>query len=131
MTQVMRVLQRKHRITLENFCLTLTDEIPPCYVVNIEPLDGQVIENPRALIEDYDKTLAEYHNVYGLKRKDQVKPPILRILKSGSFEQLRQSLILSGASEAQIKLPKISNDRQLFPESAVIAEYQDDQILAS
>ena len=105
-TQVMRELQRKHAVALENFCITLTDEIPPSYIVNIELSAGQTLEDPRAFIEDYDEILKQYHMLYKLKRKDQVKPPILRILNPNSFEQLQQSLILKGASEAQIKLPQ-------------------------
>ncbi|MEM9136599.1 MAG: GH3 auxin-responsive promoter family protein [Cyanobacteria bacterium P01_F01_bin.42] len=128
-TQVMSQLQKKHQVALENFCVTLTDEIPPCYVVNIELPEGKAIADPMQFIDDYDRFLADFHNIYGLKRKDQVKPPILRILQSGSFEQLQQSLIQKGASEVQIKLPKISYDRHLFPESAVIEEYQSQQTL--
>ena len=130
-TQVMRQLQQTHRVALENFCITLTNEIPPCYVVNIELRNGEDLANPKAFIEDYDRFLAEVHNIYGLKRKDQVKPPMLRVLKPGSFEELQTRLICKGASELQIKLPKISNDRQLFPESAVIEEYQGEASLAN
>lgn len=122
-TKVISALQRQHAVMLENFCITLTDEIPPCYVVNIELAKGQTLDDPQAFIEDYDQFLKEVHTVYEMKRQDQVKPPILRILQPGSFEQLHQALIQAGASEAQIKLPKISNDRQLLSELTVIAEF--------
>lgn len=122
-TKVISALQRKHSVMLENFCITLTDEIPPGYVVNIEIAEGQTLEDPRTFLEDYDEILQDVHKLYAMKRQDQVKPPILKIYQSGSFEQLHQALIKRGASETQIKLPKISNDRHLLSESTVVAEY--------
>lgn len=123
-TKTISQLEQKLDIKLANFCVTLTDEIPPCYVVNIELPEGERLNDPKAFIKGYDQLLGECHNLYAVKRKDQVKPPILRILKSGSFQALHDTMIRKGVSETQIKLPKISNDRQLFETSTVIEEYQ-------
>ena len=132
-TKTISQLEHQLNVKLANFCVTLTDEIPPCYVVNVELPAGETLDNPKAFITGYDKLLSECHNLYGVKRQDQVKAPILRILKPGTFQNLQDKMIRKGMSETQIKLPKISNDRQLFDESTVMAEYQfeDQKILVT
>ncbi len=122
-TQVINALQEKHELVLENFCVTLTEEIPPRYVVNIElPCQGN-LPNPEQFIQDFDHLLGEVHHFYQIKRQDQVQPPDLRVLASGSFQQWQQDLVHQGIAESQIKIPKISNDRTLFSQSHLVAEY--------
>lgn len=121
-TQVMNTLQHQFGCQLENFCITLSDDIPPRYLVNIELAPGEVLADPTAFLETFDQTLQQVHTMYKIKRRDQVTPPILRIFRSGSFEQLRTQLIQAGAIENQIKLPKISNDRDLFARMTVLQE---------
>ena len=45
-------------------------------------------------------------------RKDQVPPPRLRILATGSFEQFRQQQLKKGTPDSQLKILHISEDRQ-------------------
>ncbi|NJN23427.1 MAG: GH3 auxin-responsive promoter family protein [Acaryochloridaceae cyanobacterium RL_2_7] len=124
-------LEKQYDVKIINFCITLTDEIPPRYVVNVELARGDRLQSPQSFIQRYEQFLTEVHNIYGVKRKDQLKPPILRILHPGTFQRLQEQMVQKGVGEAQIKLPKISNDRQLFAESAVMEEYQcEDQNLS-
>ncbi|NJN23429.1 MAG: GH3 auxin-responsive promoter family protein [Acaryochloridaceae cyanobacterium RL_2_7] len=119
----MSLLQQQCDVSLTNFCMTLTDEIPPAYVLNVELPPGASLSNPGAFIGRFDQLLSEGHHLYGVKRVNQLLPaPILRILKPGSFERLQQQMILGGVSATQIKLPKISNDRKLFDVSMVLEE---------
>jgi hypothetical protein len=123
-TQTINALQRTHDLRLENVCVTLTDEIPPRYVVNIELAAGQTLAAPEKFLWAFDEELKAVHVMYELKRRDQVAPPILRVLAPGSFDQLRQRLVQGGTVENQIKLPKISNDRQFLRDLPIQYEVQ-------
>jgi hypothetical protein len=130
-TQVMNTLQHQFGCQLENFCVTLSEDIPPRYLVNIELAPGETLGDPAAFLAAFDQTLKQVHAMYKIKRRDQVTPPILRIFRPGSFEQLRTQLIQAGAIENQIKLPKISNDRDLFNSMTVLQEISLDACILS
>ncbi|MCM1982934.1 GH3 auxin-responsive promoter family protein [Lyngbya confervoides] len=123
-TQVMNALQQKYDLPLLNFCITLSDDIPPRYWVNVELLNQYQMPDPQKFLADFDRLLGEVHSVYELKRRDQVDPPCLRVLAPGSFQRWQQQLVQQGIAETQIKLPKISNDRALFTQTSTILEYR-------
>ncbi len=113
--QVMQLLQQDFNLPLENFCITLSDqEVPPHYLVNIELPVGQQLANPQAFLRQFDQRLKEIHVSYEVKRRDQVPPPRLRILASGSFDTIRQRLLQRGIPEAQLKFPHINEDRHFL-----------------
>ncbi|NJO43988.1 MAG: GH3 auxin-responsive promoter family protein [Cyanobacteria bacterium RU_5_0] len=113
--QAMQWLQRDFHLTLENFCITLSEhEIPPPYLVNIELAAGQTLSNPQAFIQQFDRRLKQIHTSYEVKRRDQVPPPHLRILAPGSFAKIRQRLLEYGIPESQLKFPHISDDRNFL-----------------
>jgi hypothetical protein len=114
-TQVMRHLQQKFELPLENFCVTLSDRgIPAHYWVNIELLPGHSLQDPIAFINEFDRYLKAIHTSYEVKRRDQVPPPRLRIYAPGSFAIIRQQMLQRGIPESQLKFPHISEDRQLL-----------------
>lgn len=111
--QVMQALQHEFDLSLENFCITLSEhEVPPHYLVNIELASGQTLADPEQFLQRFDEILKEVHLSYAKKRADIVPPPRLRILASGSFETLRQRLLQRGIPEAHLKFPHITEDRQ-------------------
>lgn len=113
--QVMQRLQKEFNLSLENFCITLSEnEIPPHYLVNIELLPGHNLDNPQEFIVQFDHILKEIHVSYAAKRLAQVPPPRLRIMASGSFGTIRQRLIEKGVPASQLKFPHISDDRQFL-----------------
>jgi acyl-CoA synthetase (AMP-forming)/AMP-acid ligase II len=124
--QVMRRLQQEFGVSLQNFCVTLSDrEIPPHYLVNIEMVPGHTLSNPIAFLEQFDRHLQEIHISYANKRHkrgEYIPPPRLRILAPGSFATLRQRFLQRGIHEAQLKFPHISEDRQLLAGLAVEQE---------
>jgi hypothetical protein len=110
--QVMQRLQQQFNVSLENFCITLSDqEIPPHYLVNIELAPGSELPNPALFIQQFDRCLQELHTSYAVKRQDQIPVPHLRILAAGSFATLRQRLLQQGVPESQLKFPHVSSDR--------------------
>lgn len=128
--QVMQRLQRDFGLTLENFCITLSEhEVPAHYLVNIELAPGQTLNHPKAFIEQFDRRLCEIHTSYANKRPDQVPSPRLRILAPGSFAALRQRLLQRGVPEGQLKLPHISEDRQYLSGLRVLQEVEMDEEL--
>ena len=121
--QVMQRLQQTFHVKLENFCITLSDDlVHPHYWVNVELAPGYQLDDPKAFIQQFDVELKDIHFSYQVKRKDQVPPPQLRILAQGSFDQLRQRMINQGVSEVQIKFPLVSENRRLLSEFEVRAE---------
>lgn len=113
--QVMQQLQQEFNVSLENFCITLSEqEIPPHYLVNIELAPGSHLSNPAIFIRQFDRHLQTLHTSYAIKRPEQIPSPHLRILAPGSFATLRQRLLQRGIPESQLKFPHISNDRQLL-----------------
>jgi hypothetical protein len=114
-TQVIRQLQKDFDLPLENFCITLSErEVPAHYWVNIELIPGHPLRDPEAFLTEFDRHLKAIHTSYEVKRRDQVPPPRLRILASGSFAMIRQQMIQRGIPESQLKFPHISEDRQLL-----------------
>ncbi|MGD2184176.1 GH3 auxin-responsive promoter family protein [Lusitaniella coriacea] len=114
-TQVMQILQQKFNILLEDFCITLSEnEFPARYLVNIELASDYHLQYPYAFIESFDNVLKEIHTYYDVKRKISIPPPCLRIMKSGSFDKIRQRQIKKGIPVYQLKFPHISEDRDFM-----------------
>jgi GH3 auxin-responsive promoter len=121
--QVMQILQQKFDIALEEFCITLSKDSPlPSYLVNIELASNSPRPNPQEFLQSFDDTLKEIHAFYAIKRRDQIPPPRLRILEPGSFARFRQRMIQRGAAESQLKIPHISDDRDLLEGLTVTQE---------
>lgn len=121
--QTMQMLQQAFQVSLENFCITLSDDvIPPHYLVNIELAPGETLSQPELFLQKFDDILKEVHAFYAIKRRDQIPQPRLRILESGSFAKLRQHLIQKGMAESQIKFPHVSEDRQFLNDLPIARE---------
>ncbi|WP_017662649.1 GH3 auxin-responsive promoter family protein [Baaleninema simplex] len=122
--QVMKQLQQDFDIALTNFCITLSEnETPPSYLVNIELVSGQTLSNPDTFLEQFDRHLQEIHTSYAFKRqRNQIPPPRLRVLASGSFDRVRQRLLQRGIPEHHLKFPHISEDRQFLTGVAIEQE---------
>ncbi|MGF1514965.1 MAG: GH3 auxin-responsive promoter family protein [Elainellaceae cyanobacterium] len=119
----MQKLQQQFDVVLENFCVTLSkDVIPAHYLVNIEVAAGSQLGNPQQFLQQFDETMKARQKFYGIKRRDQIPPPRLRILAPGSFEKLRLRMIQNGVTEAQLKFPHVSEDRDWLSCLAVVHE---------
>jgi hypothetical protein len=113
--QVMRQLQQEFDLQFEDFCVTLSEnEVPAHYWVNLELNSSSQLEQPELLLRRFDAVLQQKNGHYEIMRRDQVPPPGLRILAHGSFERLRQHLLQRGNSENQLKIPHVSEDRELL-----------------
>jgi acyl-CoA synthetase (AMP-forming)/AMP-acid ligase II len=124
-TQVMKQLQAKFQVYLDDFCVTLSkNEVPAYYCVNIELANGQHLERPDAFLHCFDEFLKEINNPYGTVRIDQVPPPRLQILAPGSFGMIRKRQLDKGMSDSQLKFPHISEDRQFLEGLTVLQNVQ-------
>lgn len=109
----MQQLQTSFQVTLKNFCITLPKaDLPAYYLVNIELAPTDRLADPEKFLQQFEEIMQSVQKFYAIKRRDQIAPPRLRILASGSFETLRQRMIRRGISAAQIKFPHVSENRQ-------------------
>lgn len=111
---VMQRLQTEFNLTLEDFCLTLSEqETPAHYILNIELSADETLPNLAQLRQRFDEILQEVNPRYGEKRQDLVPPPQLHLLASGSFNIVRKRQLERGVPDSQLKFPHISEDRTL------------------
>ncbi|MEB3359777.1 MAG: GH3 auxin-responsive promoter family protein [Synechococcales bacterium] len=121
--EVMGQLQRAFGVTLENFCITLSDDtVPAHYLVNIELAPDQALADPLQFLQRFDELMRIVQHFYAIKRHDQIPAPRLRILAPGSFERLRQSMIKRGVAEAQLKFPHVNEDRNWLAGLTILQE---------
>ena len=124
-TQVMQGLQREFKVTLEDFCITLSEhEFPSHYLVNIELAEHQAIENPQAFLSSFEQRLRAANTFYALNRQNQIPSPRLRILAPGSFAILRQRQLQKGIPDSQLKFPHLSEDRKFLAGLTVLQEFK-------
>lgn len=123
--QVMAALQEAHSLTVEGFCITVSDDlIAPHYILNIElPVDESLTE-PEQFLKQFDQLLHDANANYGEQRdRHDIAPPQLNFLKPGSFATLRQRKLKQGANDASIaKLSHISSDRTLLNDVEIIQQ---------
>lgn len=121
--RVMQRLQQEFGLSLEDFCVTLSEQdIPAHYWVNLELSPESSLDRPEAFLRRFDAVLQEENGHYQILRRDQVPAPGLRILKHGSFETLRHRLLKNGMAENQLKVPHVSEDRALLANLKVAQE---------
>ncbi|MGQ4646490.1 GH3 family domain-containing protein [Lyngbya aestuarii] len=115
-TQVMQALQQEFSLPLEDFCITLSESlITPHYLLNIELIPGQKLEDTQAFLVSFDRKLKQANASYAVKRPRNFLPaPRLRILAPGSFAILRQRQVARGVPDSQLKFPHISEDREFL-----------------
>ena len=113
----MQALHQEFNLRLDDFCITLSEqEFPAHYIVNIELAAGETLTNPQAFLNRFEYWLKQINTPYGTVREGQVPPPILRILKEGSFNIVRQRQLKKGMPDSQLKLPHITEDRLFLAE---------------
>ena len=121
--EVMVRLQQTFAVALENFCVTLSDDVIPAhYLVNIELASGSSLSNPEQFLQAFDDTMKELQEYYAIRRRDQIPLPRLRILAPGSFETLRQRMLDRGVAGSQLKFPHVSEDRHWLDGLTVLQE---------
>ncbi|MBX2862696.1 MAG: GH3 auxin-responsive promoter family protein [Leptolyngbyaceae cyanobacterium MAG.088] len=122
-SQVMVALQDK--LPVEDFCVTLSESlVDPYYVVNVELTQAANRSKLQHFLEGFDHQMRQANASYGLKRKkNDITPPQLNVLATGSFKQLRQRRLKPGTSDdAQVKLSHISSDRTLLNGLTIIQQ---------
>lgn len=124
-TQVMQTLQREFNLSLEDFCITLSEQdYPAHYLVNIELSPDQTLHRPEAFLKRFDQCLGEFNRPYATVRSDQVPPPHLQILAPGSFAMIRQRQLQRGTSDSQLKFPHLSEDRRFLDSLEVLRAFR-------
>jgi len=121
---VIQQLQTEFNFTLEDFCITLSEqETPAPYILNIEA-SNDPLPNLLTLLQRFDECLKEVNPRYGAKREELVPPPQLQLLAPGSFNIVRQRQRENGMPDSQLKFPHISEDRSLIAGLIVLETVQ-------
>ena len=121
--QTLRTLQEEFGVKLEDFCVTLADDvIPGGYVVHIELAPGETLANPDRFLERFEHWMATFNEPYGTVRQSQVPPPRLRVLRSGSFVEVRRRQVERGMFDSQLKILHIQNDGSLLADLPIEQE---------
>jgi GH3 auxin-responsive promoter len=121
--ETLRTLQEEFNVKLEDFCITLAeDAIPGGYVVNIELAAGHTLADPTRFLERFEHWMATFNEPYGTVRQSQVPPPRLRVLRSGSFVEVRRRQVQRGMFDSQLKILHIQNDASLLADLPIDRE---------
>ncbi len=122
---IVQELQKKFKLSLENFCVTLSEDgFPPAYILNIELHPDSDLQEPEFFLKQFDLKLQELNTCYKIERTSAIPSPLLRILAPGSFAQLTQRLIAKGMPESQVKILNLNPNRQYLSGLKVIQEFQ-------
>ncbi|AFY67548.1 GH3 auxin-responsive promoter family protein [Geitlerinema sp. PCC 7407] len=123
-TRVMQTLQQEFGVVLEDFCITLSEDVIPAhYLINVELAAGESLADPQGFLDRCDRLLQAENKSYALKRPSNfVPPPRLRILAPGSFGILRRRQLDRGIPDSQLKFPHLSEDRQFLAGLTVLQE---------
>lgn len=122
--QTLQQLQQEFDIALENFCVTLSPDLPSYYVLNIELAPGQDLADPQHFLQRFDTILSTVQESYGAKRDGQIPDPRLQILAPGSFAEVRQQMIQRGVFEPQLKFPHIHPDPHFLDNLPVLQKVE-------
>lgn len=119
--QVLKLLQQEFDIQLEDFCVTLSEDILRShYILNIELAEGETLAHPEQFLAMFDQFMCQHNHSYEVKRlNNDIPAPQLNILAAGSFDILRQRPLRPGVENSQLKFPHISCDRSLLADFVV------------
>lgn len=121
--EVMRRLRAETGIVIEDFCVSLSDELPARYLLNIELSPGTVLDNPNHCIDTFDRVLREIHERYRVRRSDSIPAPELRVLAPGSFARLKARAADAPGSDTNVKIRHTADDRHYLDGLEVVAKY--------
>ncbi len=107
-------------VKLAGFACAIRKAATPYYVLIAEP-DGPIPESSlKSLLLSFDRDLRRLNIEYEAKRKSlRLGPPLMRLLKPGSFVARREKLVMSGRLDFDGKAAHISHDETIFDDSFV------------
>ena len=79
------------------------------FFVEFMQADTEVSEQERNdLAAQFDDQLCQISPVYlSFREKQSIERPVLHVVRSGTFEQLRQQMIEQGTGITQLKIPRV------------------------
>jgi hypothetical protein len=90
----------------------------PAYIVYVEsksvPSGESVSESNRKLSALLDEQLQQSHHVFrSFRAKNAIGEPQVRLVRPGSFKEMRGSLVEQGMSPNQLKMPRVLRSDRL------------------
>jgi len=104
----------RNKLLIEFFLTVPERRFPPNYAFLVEFEETPPPGGEKALLESLEEELYNQNAEYRDKRKQGLLgPPVLKIVKKGSFEKYRAARIKQGAHDSQFKVPELTNDPAL------------------
>jgi len=98
---------------------------PARYAFLVELTEELLDDRLRTFAERLDRALGEENVEYQAKRESlRLGPPLLRIVAPGTYDAYRQERVMSGAPEAQVKVPHLTPDREFGSGFRVLREIE-------
>ena len=121
--EAVRVAQHASEVDLDYFCVTLSkDETPSPYLLTVEPSGRPTEAALRALLRSFDEQLQQQNSYYEAWRRTLIPAPRLRVLPAGGRDRLSEKFIARGIHPLHVKLPHMSEDRDLFSSFGMLPE---------
>ena len=82
----------------------------PRYHIFVEFVDepSSSLADGEMLASSFDANLSQLSPVYqSFREKGSIEPPMIHIVRKGTFEQIRQHIIESGTGATQVKIPRV------------------------
>lgn len=84
---------------------------PPSYAFLVEFEEMPPPGGEKALLDSIEEELYNQNAEYRDKRKQELLgPPVLKVVRKGSFEEYRAAKIREGAHDSQFKVPELTGD---------------------
>jgi hypothetical protein len=110
--EAMARVMAKEKVRLEFFCAVAKPLDGPRYAFLVEFSGAALAEKDMVrILTSIEEELRRQNREYDYVRQAQLlNPPVLKILKPGSFESFRARRIAEGAQEGQFKAPELTTD---------------------
>jgi hypothetical protein len=110
------------KLPLRFFCASVQMDKPPRYIFLAEFTDDVSPESKRSLLRSVEDELRRINLEYeDTRNRQELDPPILKVVAQGGFENYRSKRVSEGAHETQFKIPELVRDPD-FQKNFSIAE---------
>jgi hypothetical protein len=101
----------KLKLMIKFFSATVEMTEPPRYVFLVEFSDKPAHELKKTLLEAVEESLREENLEYDdTRNRQELGPPMLKVVKPGGFEEYRFRRVAEGAHETQFKIPELTTE---------------------
>lgn len=110
-TEAINASADRLKLAIKFFSATVQMEKPPRYVFLVEFSGEKPCDAGKALLKSVEEELCGRNLEYeDTRNRKELNSPILKVVRSGSFEKYRTKRVAQGAHETQFKAPELVRD---------------------